>query len=348
MKKCYIGLSGGVDSSVAAYLLKKEGYDVIGVTAWFWPESKCCSMKMINGAAELCNFLSIPFKKIDVMNEFSKIVVDNFCLEYLSGRTPNPCTRCNTNIKFKKLWENINPPLEYFATGHYAEITKESGRYLLKKGKDIEKDQSYMLYGLNQDQLSKSVFPLGGYNKEEVRKIAETAKLPTSQSKESQDVCFVLDGRYPEFIERYSKKEVFKGNFVDKKGDILGKHKGIIYYTIGQRRGLGLAFTEPYYVVGFNIEKNEVVLGREKDLYSKNFIVDEINWIAFDKLGSKIKANVKIRYNSPESEALIIPIDDKKAEVIFEKGQKAITPGQNAVFYDGDVVLGGGVISCKS
>lgn len=344
LNKCYVGLSGGVDSSVAAYLLKEQGYDVNGLTAWFWPESKCCSMKMIDGAAELCGFLGIPFQKVDVMNEFVKVVVDNFCSEYLNGRTPNPCTRCNTNIKFRKLWEGIADSFEFFATGHYAKISKENGRYLLKKGKDTGKDQSYMLYGLSQEQLSKSIFPLGDYTKEEARKIAENAKLPTSQNKDSQDVCFVLDGRYPEFVEKFSEKQVEKGHFIDKNKNILGEHKGIVYYTIGQRKGLGISSAEPYYVTGFDVARNEIILGREKDLYGKKLIVSDINWIALSELKGSIKASVKIRYNSQESSAQINPVSENQVEVIFKEEQKAITPGQNAVFYDRDVVIGGGVI----
>ena len=359
-KKCFVGLSGGVDSSVAAYLLKKEGYDVEGITAWFWPESECCSMKAIDGASELCHFLNIPFRKADVMKEFSKVVVDNFCAEYLDCRTPNPCARCNEYIKFGELWGQLKglPPLgaaptkpgnkvavPLFATGHYARIKKEDGRYYLKKGIDKEKDQSYMLYGLSQEQLSRVIFPIGGLRKEEVRNIADKAKLPTSRNIESQDVCFVTDGKYPEFVKKHTGIKIKKGYFIDSAGKKLGEHRGIIYYTIGQRRGLGIASTEPYFVIGFNKDKNEVILGREKEVYGKKLVASEVNWVAFDKLSSSMKVNAKIRYNSPEAKALITPIDNGKVEVVFDKDQKAITPGQVAVFYEGDILLGGGVIA---
>ena len=351
MKKIAVGLSGGVDSSVAALLLKEEGYRVEGIFMKIWDGKEKSSSKPacygpeekdIEDVKKVTDILKIPLHIIDLRKEYKEVVIDYFKNEYIKGRTPNPCIICNRFLKFGVLLEKtaksgIN--FDYFATGHYAriEFDRERGRYILKKGKDPDKDQSYFLYLLTQEQLSRLIFPLGNYTKKKVREIAERYNLPVSDKEESQD--FISPDRF--FLFENGKRQ---GEIVDKYGNVLGKHKGIIYYTIGQRRGLGIARGKPYYVIGIDGEKNRIVVGEEEDLFRKEFIVKNINLISVEKIEKAIRVDVKIRYKHSPSPATVIPFKKDSLRVIFDFPQRAITPGQSAVFYQKDIVLGGGII----
>jgi len=348
-----VGLSGGVDSSVSAFLLKKAGYDVIGVSMKIWDGSarglgkrhSCYGpeeLEDIQDARRVCEILEIPFFEIDLIEEYKKIVLEYFKSEYLRGRTPNPCVRCNQMIKFKALLEKVESieiDFDYFATGHYArvEYIPERNRFILKKGIDERRDQSYFLFGLSQRQLSRILFPLGNYKKEQVRKIAKEAGLDVHDKEESQDF---YGGDYRELLNVIPSS----GPILDRYGRVLGKHKGIWNYTIGQRKGLGIQSEKPLYVIDIDPDRNAVIVGEEKDLYREEFFASDINWIAIDKLESPIEAKVKIRYKSDETDCTIIPITEDRVLVRFREPQRAVTPGQASVFYDGDIVIGGGII----
>ena len=351
MKKALIAMSGGVDSSVAAYLIKKQGYYTEGITlklcSFNEDEPTCCTSKDIEDAKEVCKNLHIPHRVINFTDNFNKKVIDKFVNTYIEGGTPNPCVDCNRYIKFSKLFEIAKEEgFDYVVTGHYArvEFDEKSGRYLLKKGTDESKDQSYVLYSLTERQLSKILFPLGGMTKEEIRKIAEKEGLVNADKPDSQDICFVKDGKYGQFIEKYTGKKSPEGDFIDLSGNKLGTHKGIINYTIGQRKGLGLSLKQPMFVVKKDIEKNRVILGFTEDLMSRSLIADEVNLIAYDKLHEDIKVTVKTRYKQKEAPATLTPLGNGKIKVIFDEPQRAITKGQAAVFYNGDTVIGGGTI----
>ncbi|RKY31338.1 MAG: tRNA 2-thiouridine(34) synthase MnmA [Candidatus Omnitrophota bacterium] len=342
MEKIAVGLSGGIDSSVAACLLKEKGYEIEGIFMKIWdgkqPKPACCGD--VEKVKEVADILEIPLHIIDLRKEYEEIVIEYFKNEYMKGRTPNPCVICNRFLKFGVLLDKISEKkiyFDYFATGHYARIGFEKGRYILKKGKDPDKDQSYFLYLLNQKQLSKLIFPLGDYKKEKVKEIAKMYKLPVSDREESQD--FISPDKF--FFFDIGKRE---GEIVDKYGNVLGKHKGIIYYTVGQRRGLGIAMGKPYYVIGIDGKNNRIIVGEEKELFKKEFIVKNINLISVDKIEKPVRADVKIRYKHPPSPATIIPFEKDSLKVIFDYPQRAITPGQSAVFYQEDIVLGGGII----
>lgn len=351
-EKVVIGMSGGVDSSVAAYLLKKQGYDVIGVMMKLTDDDLfeendrgCCSLSASNDARIVADVLDIPFYMMNFKSAFRTNVIDYFIDEYMRGRTPNPCVVCNKYIKFDEFLKKAKAlGASYIATGHYANIEKVDGRYLLKRGKDSSKDQTYMLYNLTQYQLAHTLMPCGDYYKTEVREIAEEQELPVFQKRDSQEICFVPDNNHGNFIKKNAKQKIRKGNFVDKKGNILGEHEGIVYYTIGQRKGLGLALGKPVYVIDINPLTNQVVIGDEKDVFKTELIVKDLNFIMFDKLQEKMKVQAKIRYSAKLSAAEIIPLEDGRVKVIFEEKQRAITKGQSAVFYKDDFVVGGGVI----
>ena len=344
MSRVLVGMSGGVDSSVTALLLKKQGYDVVGVTMKLLNNAE----NITNDAKIICEKLGIEYHVVDFSKAFKEKVIDYFANEYISGRTPNPCNMCNRYLKFGLLLDSaINEfNCEYIATGHYAKVdySSDTGRYFLRKSNTDKKDQTYALYKLTQEQLSRVIMPLGSYQKDDVRKIAEENDLINAKKKDSQEICFVPDDNYIKVIEDNYNFKAKKGNFVDLNGNILGEHKGIIHYTIGQRKGLEIAFQKRMYVVSIDSEKNEVVLGDDEDLFRNSFICDDVNFMAIDSIKEPIHANVKIRYSAKPEEAELIPIDDGSIKVVFNKAQRAITPGQSAVFYKDDIVLGGGTI----
>ncbi|MEG2353213.1 MAG: tRNA 2-thiouridine(34) synthase MnmA [Clostridium sp.] len=352
-KKVVIGMSGGVDSSVAAYLLKEQGYEVIGIMMKLSPEDPeyaeneggCCSLSAVNDARRVADILEIPFYVMNFKKTFKENVIDNFIEEYLEGRTPNPCVQCNKNIKFKDFLKKAQGlGADYIATGHYAQILKEDNRYLLKRGIDDKKDQTYMLYNLTQDQLAHTLMPCGEYNKSKIREIAEQIGLHLFRKKDSQEICFIPDNNHGNFIIKSVGEKVKPGKFVDKYGEFLGHHKGIVYYTIGQRKGLGIALGIPVFVTAINAEKNEIVLGSQEDIFRNELIAKDLNFISFEKLLEPMEVDAKVRYSAKMSKATIYPLGEDKVRVVFEDKQRAITKGQSVVFYKEDFILGGGII----
>lgn len=351
-KKVAVGMSGGVDSSVCAVLLQNAGEKVSGITLKLHketatPEGTCGSTTDSEDAKKVADRLGIDFFFCDMTDTFQKAVIDRFSKSYENAETPNPCILCNRYIKFDAMLQAAqNLGMDYIATGHYArvEFDEISGRYLLKKAKDIQKDQSYVLYSLTQEQLSRAIFPLGNLEKAQVRAIAEENGFHNAHKKESQDICFVPDGDYAAFIRRYRGISFPEGNFVDKDGKILGKHKGIIHYTVGQRKGLGLSFPCPMYVISKNLENNTVTLGPLEDLYQTSFLATDINLISVPKIQGEMNVCAKIRYNQKEQSATVVQLDENTLRVTFLEPQKAITKGQAVVLYDKDIVVGGGTI----
>lgn len=348
-----VAMSGGVDSSVAAYLLKQQQYDICGVTLKLFDnddisesaDKTCCSLSDIEDARSVAFNLDIPYYVFNFGDRFKKDVIDRFIQSYRAGRTPNPCIDCNRYIKFDKLLQRADElNYGYIATGHYAVIEKQGDRVILRKAADHTKDQSYVLYSLTQSQLKKVLFPLGSLTKAEVRDIANGIGLVTFNKPDSQDICFVKDGKYAEFIEEYTGAESLPGQFLNKSGDVLGTHKGIIHYTIGQRRGLNLATGNRIYVCGINASDNTVIVGEEKELYKKAFDVSDINLIALDRIDSPLRVKVKTRYKQTEQPATVLQTGENRIHVEFDEPQRSVTSGQAAVFYDGDIVIGGGTI----
>lgn len=354
-KKAMIAMSGGVDSSVAAYLIKEQGYDSVGVTLKLFDnedigikkEKTCCSLDDIEDARNVCYKIGIPYYVYNFKDSFGDEVIKRFIDAYETGATPNPCIDCNRYIKFDKLIRRAEElDFDYVVTGHYSiiEFDKQSGRYLLKKSVDETKDQSYVLFCLTQNQLKKTLLPLGSMTKVQVRELAEKLDMINARKHDSQDICFVPDGDYGKFIEQYSGKKYKNGNFVDFSGNVLGEHKGIIRYTIGQRKGLGLALPNPMYVCKKDLEKNTVILGENEDLFSRSLTVKDINLIAYEKLERPIRVKARVRYKQPEQWATVEQLDDNHLHIEFDSPQRAIAKGQAAVLYDGDVVVGGGTI----
>ena len=348
MKKVLLGMSGGVDSSVAAILLQETGYEVIGAMMKLWDDGKCGNEKSEQDAKKVCDALGIPLHIIDLKQEFNKCVIQNFIEEYKICRTPNPCIECNKYLKFGAMYEKAKElGCDYIATGHYAktEYSNKYKQHVLKKSNAGSKDQSYVLYNLPKQMVDKVLFPLGDFeNKEQIRKIAVEHNLPVANKPDSEDICFIPDGDYKKFLEANSVLKTKKGNIVNIEGKILGVHEGLYKYTIGQRKGLGIANPVPLFVKGFNIEKNELIVGEEKDIFSKEAIANETNFVLIDEILEPIKVKAKIRYAAKEAECTITPLEGGKIKVEFDEPQRAITPGQSIVFYIDDVVLGGGKI----
>ncbi len=344
-EKVLVGMSGGVDSAVAAAVLKEIGFDPIGCTLRLFDhgDNPLCEA---HDAAAVCKTLGIPHTVPDFRTEFRQTVIGNFIDEYIAGRTPNPCIVCNQAIKFGKMFDAARQNgCEKIATGHYADIKNQNGRYLLIRPKDRSKDQTYVLYHLTQELLANILFPLNGLTKEEARKIAEKYGFGNAHKKDSQDICFVPDGDYATLIERITGIPAAPGNFIAPDGRILGTHRGVIHYTVGQRKGLGIALGKPAFVLEKRSDTNEVVLDTdEQKLFCRRVTVDQVNLIPFDTLTAPLPAQVKLRYRHPESPALLHPLESGRVLVEFNEPQRAPSPGQAAVFYDGETVLGGGTI----
>jgi tRNA-specific 2-thiouridylase len=375
-------MSGGVDSSATAALLLEQGYDVVGITLKLWPqdcvnraEDKCCGPQAVTDARSVCHKLGIPYYLIDEAADFQKHVIQYFADEYRAGRTPNPCVMCNQNLKFGRLIDRADQlGADFIATGHFARIECVDGsrglesapttadkrsaptnvggygndsqvRYLLKRGKDLRKDQSYFLFSLRQDQLARAMFPLGEKTKNDTREVARHCNLKTADKEESMEICFVPDNNYGGFLQQANLAQKHRGEIVNLQGQVLGHHDGIEFYTIGQRKGLGLSTPQPLYVIELDAEMNRVVVGDDAALDRDEFTVERCNWIPFESLSSPIEVTAKIRYNHPGTLATVTPLGQGKARVKLHTAQRAITPGQAAVFYQDDLVVGGGWIT---
>lgn len=346
-------MSGGVDSSLAAKLMKDKGFDCIGCTmklyhnedAGIESSRTCCSLDDVEDARSVAYKLGMPFYVFNFTDAFRDTVIRKFIESYENGITPNPCIDCNRYMKFDKLYERAKTlGCDYIVTGHYARIEEQAGKFVLKKALDETKDQSYVLYFMTQDQLVHTMFPIGSMQKTEVRAIAKESGFVNADKPDSQDICFVPNGDYASVIELQTGKESAEGNFVDKQGNNLGRHKGVIHYTIGQRKGLGVSSTEPLYVCNICPKDGNVVLGSNDDLFSREADVSDFNWISGEVPGSEFRCKAKIRYRQPEQWVTVIPTGADTVHIVFDEPQRAITPGQAAVFYDGDTVLGGGTI----
>ena len=363
-------MSGGVDSSATAALLLEQGYEVIGITLKLWPqdcvnraEDKCCGPQAVTDARSVCDKLDIPYYLIDEAAEFQKHVIQYFADEYKAGRTPNPCVMCNQNLKFGRLIDRADQlGADFIATGHFARIERSltpssspsdgeraaqpgEGRYLLKRGRDLRKDQSYFLFSLRQDQLARAIFPLGEKTKSDTREVARHCQLKTADKEESMEICFVPDNNYGGFLQAANLVQKHRGEIVDVHGHVLGQHDGIEFYTIGQRKGLGITTPKPVYVVELDPENNRVMVGDESALDRDEFLADRCNWHPFDKLTAPIEVTAKIRYNHPGAPATVTPLDGNRVKVKLHLPARAITPGQAAVFYQDDLVVGGGWIT---
>lgn len=340
-------MSGGVDSAASAILLQKQGYEVYGITLELWNNENKISNNSLE-AKKICDKLGIKHYVANAKEEFKKYVIGDFICQYKNCKTPNPCIECNKYLKFGYMYEKAKElGIDYIATGHYAkmEYSEEYKRYVIKKASNLAKDQSYVLYNIPKEILENVLFPLAEIeSKETIRKIAKNYGLEVANKPDSEDICFIPDGDYKKFLEKYSDIQSKEGNIVNKQGKILGKHQGLYRYTIGQRKGLGISYSEPLFVIGFKPEKNELIVGTKKDIYQKEMLVTQINLLLLDKMEKPMKVMVKTRYSSNEYEAKIEMLDEKIIKVTFDEPVPRITPGQSAVFYIEDMVLGGGKI----
>ncbi len=354
-KRVVVGMSGGVDSSVAAYLLQRSGHEVIGVTMQIWQEEEtvsieenggCCGLTAVEDARRVAQELGIPHYVMNFRREFQEHVIDRFVDQYVKGRTPNPCIECNRHVKWGSLLErSLGLGADYIATGHYARVRHlENGRYALQSSVTAEKDQTYALYSLTQHQLAHTLMPVGEYTKGEIRQIADGAGLPVAQKPDSQEICFVPDNDYAGFIDRTLPEPVPPGDFVDTRGEKIGRHKGITHYTIGQRKGLGLAMGHPVFVAAIRPESNEVVIGEPADIFAPALRCGHINYMACGEFEEGMAVRAKIRYNHRGAACRLYKVSPDEILCRFEEPQRAVTPGQAVVFYQDDMVLGGGVI----
>lgn len=350
-KTVVVGMSGGVDSSVAAYLLKEQGYQVIGVTMQIWQEAQevegaCCGLSAVEDARRVAQVLDIPYYVMNFKQEFQTQVIDYFIREYQAGRTPNPCIACNRYVKWESLLaRSIEIGADYIATGHYARICRTAaGRYAIEHSVTAKKDQTYALYNLTQEQLARTLMPVGEYEKDQIRDIAQEAGLPVAHKPDSMEICFVPDGDYASYIENVTGTPSQPGNFVDLQGNILGRHRGIIHYTVGQRKGLHLALGCPVFVAKIRPETNEVVIGRQEDILSKKVYIHHVNHMSDPDFSEDKIYLGKIRYNHGGSPCTVCRVEKDLYECSFPEAQRAVTPGQALVLYDGDLVAGGGTI----
>ncbi|MBS5933269.1 MAG: tRNA 2-thiouridine(34) synthase MnmA [Clostridiales bacterium] len=357
-EKVVVGMSGGVDSSVAAQLLKKAGYDVIGVTMQIWQdedrftqetEGGCCGLSAVDDARRVAQALEIPYYVMNFKKEFKANVMDYFVNEYLQGRTPNPCIACNRYVKWESLLKrSLDIGADYIATGHYARVLKlENGRYTLRKSATAAKDQTYALYNLTQYQLSHTLMPVGEFTKDEIRKMALDINLRVANKPDSQEICFIPDNDYAKFIEENSGEKILPGNFVNSAGEVIGKHKGITHYTVGQRKGLNLSLGHPAFVLEIRPETNEVVIGTNDEVFADKLYANNLNFMSIEDLEGSMEVEAKIRYSHKGAKCTIRKVDTDEVECIFEEPQRAITPGQAVVFYKDDYIVGGGTIMRK-
>lgn len=357
--KVLVAMSGGVDSSLTAALLKQQGYDVIGVTMQIWQndnpelverEGGCCSLSAVDDARRVANTLGIPYYVMNFRELFEDKVIDYFTAEYLQGRTPNPCIACNRYVKFEALLDKaLGLNCNYIATGHYASLgyDQKYQRYVMRKGVDLKKDQTYALYNMTQKQLAHTLMPLGEYTKVQTREMARQFNLTVAEKPESQEICFVLDNDYKGFLSSRAGEKIKPGPFLDTKGNVLGQHEGIPYYTIGQRKGLGIAFGQPMFVVDIDNANNAVILGSGEEVYSSGLIASDNNWITIEDLNEQMEVEAKIRYSAQPAPATIKKLPNGLVELKFQQPQRAITAGQAVVYYQGDYVIGGGTIERK-
>src|SRR6266542_3087981 len=360
MARIVVAMSGGVDSSVTAALLKHQGHDVIGVTLNVWPESSvdettrtkaCCGIAAVDDARRVADLLEIPYYVLNFRELFREYVIADFVREYARGRTPNPCVRCNQHVKFRPVLQRAAAlGADYVATGHYVRRDQDpgSGRYRLRKAADPSKDQSYVLFPMQQDELARTLFPLGDLPKSETRRLAEEFGLPVAKKPESMEICFIPDNKYGRYVQEAAPQAAVPGPIVDMQGRYLGEHPGVMFFTVGQRKGLGLTSAEPLYVVDIDAERNALIVGADSDLRCRGLIAEDLNLVALPALDGPVRCRARIRYRMEEAPATIEPAleeGESAVRVIFDAPQRAVTPGQAVVFYDGDVVLGGATIT---